>query len=335
MPNWFLGDYWYLLLLLLLPLFGLLMLHFIRWQSARRSIFADARFRDSIFTRSSSFSALFPLLYLLASLFLILSVVDVLSGNEEIKTKQKLNNVIFMLDLSNSMNAEDTPPNRLAVAKNLVIQAMQELAGNRVGIVVFAGEAYSVMPLTTDIAAAENYLSALETSVVQIQGTDFMKGVSAAAEKFKNVPKGSRKIVLISDGEDNEGNEENAIRDAKRNGVSVTTVGIGSDEGAPVPEYLYGQLMGYKNDGAGQTVISKRQTEALKTIAAQTGGEYIDGNAAGAASQLVKALQKQSSESEILVKSNTAVHYYQYLLAPAILLFLTVIIFNPKRDFNI
>ncbi len=110
-----------------------------------------------------------------------------------------------MLDVSNSMNAEDIEPSRLTEAKNLMMQTMSKMKNDKVGIVIFAGQAMSIMPLTTDYNSAETYIGAIETNSMKIQGTDFLKGMQAAAEKFKNVSKGSRKVILLSDGEDNEG----------------------------------------------------------------------------------------------------------------------------------
>ena len=100
--NWYLDQYWYLLLLLLLPLLALLLLHFVKWKKRRRAIFAEERFQDVLFDKTSAFSKIMPLLYLMALFFLIVAIVDILSGSEEIKTKQKMNNVIFLLDVSNS-----------------------------------------------------------------------------------------------------------------------------------------------------------------------------------------------------------------------------------------
>jgi Ca-activated chloride channel family protein len=334
--DWYLGNYWYLLLLLLLPLLAFFMIRFLKWKKKKREIFADSRFHDSLFEKRSGFTKFFPALYLLAALFLIFSIIDLLSGSEEIKTNQKLNNVIFMLDVSNSMNAEDINPSRLMEAKNLMIHTMQKMKSDKVGIVIFAGQATSIMPLTTDYSSAETYINGIETNSMQIQGTDFLNGMKIAVEKFKNVSKGARKIVLLSDGEDNEGNDDEAIKLANKEGITVTSVGIGSDEGAPVPEYTFGQLMGYKTDVNGQTVISKRQTEALKKMAQSTGGEYIDGNNINEAPDRInEALSKKSGSSETLVKSQNANHYYQYFLGVSIFLFFIIFIFNPKRDFNV
>ncbi|MPN31448.1 hypothetical protein SDC9_178922 [bioreactor metagenome] len=222
------------------------------------------------------------------------------------------------------------------MAKNIMVQTMSKMKNDKVGIVVFAGEASSIMPLTTDYSAAETYIGGIETNVMKIQGTDFLNGMKIAAEKFKNVAKGSRKIVLLSDGEDNEGNEKATIRLAKKEGISVVSVGIGTEEGAPIPEYVFGQLMGYKTDRNEQTVISKRQINALQNIAQETGGTYVDGNNLdNATSEIIDGLHKTSTSSESLVKSQNAIHYYQYFLAVSLFFFLFIFLLNPKREFNL
>lgn len=334
--EFYIANYWYLLLLLVIPVVGIAMFSYVKWKKKRRSVFAETRFQEQLFEKNSSFSKFFPLMYLLAFTFLVLAMLDFLGGKEEIKTQQRLNNVIFMLDVSNSMNAEDIAPNRLTEAKNVMINTLSKMKKDRVGVVVFAGQASSIMPLTTDYTAAETYIGGIETSVIKIQGTDFLKGIEVVVQKFKNIPKGARKVVLISDGEDNEGNERAAINLAKKEGISVITVGIGSEEGAPVPDYLYGQLMGYKTDRSGQTVISKRQLNALKDIASSTNGTYVDGNNLDSATdQIINALAKNPGTSSLMIDSQNSVRYYQYFLAVSLLLFLLIYLLNPKRDFNI
>ncbi|SIQ48427.1 Ca-activated chloride channel family protein [Chryseobacterium sp. RU37D] len=334
--NWYLGNYWYLFLLLLLPLLAFFLIRYLKWKKNKREIFADSQFHENLFEKRSGFTKFFPALYLLGTLFLIFSIIDLLSGSEEIKSNQRLNNVIFMLDVSNSMNAEDINPSRLTEAKNLMIQTMQKMKNDKVGIVIFAGQATSIMPLTTDYNSAETYISGIETNSMQIQGTDFLNGIKTAVQKFKNISKDARKVVLLSDGEDNEGNDAATIKLANREGIMITSVGVGTDEGAPVPEYVFGQLMGYKSDINGQTVISKRQTEALKKMAQSTGGSYIDGNNINEApDRIIDALSKKQGTSETLVKSQNANHYYQYFLAVSIFFFFLIYIFNPKRDFNL
>lgn len=334
--DWYIDNYWLLLLLLLLPLLGILLFRFVKWKNSRKNIFAEERFQESLFEKKYKFSKIFPILYLLASLFLIFAIIDLLNGKEEIKTTQRLNNVIFLLDVSNSMNAEDIQPNRLTEAKNIVLNTMGKLKNDRVGIVVFAGESSSIMPLTTDYTAADTYVSAIETGMVKIQGTDFLKAMQETVKKFKNVPKGSRKVVLISDGEDNEGNENEASQLAKKEGISVISVGIGTEEGAPVPEYIFGQLMGYKVDRMGQTVITKRQTQALEKISNSTGGSFIDGNnLEEATSKILDNLSNKGGTSSVFIQSHNAIHYYQYFLAVSLVLYLLIFLLNPQKDFNI
>ena len=161
-------------------------------------------------------------------------------------------------------------------------------------------------------------------------------GVTTVADKFKNIPKGSRQVVLLSDGEDNEGNEKPAIKLAQKEEISIITVGIGSEEGAPIPEYVFGQLMGYKTDRSGITVISKRENKALLNIADQTNGSYVDGNnLENASTQVIDGLGKSATSTETMVKSNNAIHYYQYFLGVSLFFYLFIFLLNPKRDFNI
>ena len=332
----FIGNYWNLLLLLLIPVLALFLAGFLKWRNRKRSIFANAKFHDVLFEKSSAFTKFFPLLYILAFLFLILSLLDFMGGSEELETEQKFSNVMFMLDISKSMNAEDVEPDRLERAKNIMIETMAKMKSDKVGIVIFAGDAISIMPLTSDYSSIETYISGITTDGMKVQGTDFLKGMQAVVQKFGNVNTSSRKVVLISDGEDNEGNENAAIKLANKENIVVTTVGVGTDEGAPVPEYLYGQLMGYKMDGDGETVISKRQVNALKKIADDTGGAYIDGNNFNEAPlQILDSLSKKVSSSKAKVKSQNAIRYYQYFLAISLLLFFTIYFFNPKHDFNV
>ncbi|RZJ47692.1 MAG: VWA domain-containing protein, partial [Chryseobacterium sp.] len=144
----YLGNYWYLLLLLLLPVLSFFLIRYLRWKKKSRDVFAESRFQEALFEKKSGFIKVFPVLYFVATLFLIFSIIDLLSGSEEVTTNQKFNNVIFMVDVSNSMNAEDIEPNRLVEAKNLVIQTMQKLRNDKVGMIIFAGQATSIMPLT-------------------------------------------------------------------------------------------------------------------------------------------------------------------------------------------
>ncbi len=334
--NLSLGNSWYLILLLLVPLLGVLIGGFLRWRGQVRSEFAEPRFQEVLFGKTQGFSKVIPTLYLLAVAFLVLALVDVLGGSQRIKTEQKMSNVLFMLDVSSSMNAQDVEPSRLSMGKNVLINVLQNLENERVGIVVFAAEGRSILPLTTDFTAVQTYVQGIETSILQNQGTDFLKAMEEAVNKFKNIPKGSRQVVLLSDGEDNETQQKAALKLAKQEGIRVISVGIGTDQGAPVPEYLYGQLLGYKMAPSGETVVSQRQEKALEALAQGTGGVYIQGNSLeNAVQEISRGIKENSGSSSLYVDSQNATHYYQYFLGVAIGLFLLILLFNPKKGFGL
>lgn len=323
-------NYWNILLLLLLPLVGVLFWHYLKWRKTAKETFAEKRFQEQFFPKRDRVKVV-TRLYFLAFSFLIMAMLDFISNETtKIETNTKTSNVLFLLDVSNSMNAEDVEPSRLILGKNIIINSLKEINA-KVGIVVFAGQARSIMPLTTDISSAEMYVDAIETSMIKVQGTDFLAAMKVAVEKFKNIPKGKRTIVLISDGEDNEENDDKATELAKSEGISVIAVGVGTKDGAPIPDYYLGQLMGYKQDFFGEIVISKRQDNALKNLSESTSGAYIDGNdMEKALPQIVEKISEQASSS-MAVTSQNAKRYYQYFLAIALALFF-VIYFIKNKD---
>ncbi|MBS1571150.1 MAG: VWA domain-containing protein [Bacteroidetes bacterium] len=335
--DWTIGNYWGLALIPLLLVMLFLMLNFIKWKNKKREIFAESRFQDLLFQPTHKFSKAIPILYTIGLLFLALSIADFMKGSVTVKSKQNMNNIMFLLDVSNSMNAEDVEPNRMTLSKNIILNSLQNLKNDRVGIVVFAGEAASIMPLTTDFSAADNYVDAINTGMVKRQGTDFLVAMQEVVKKFKNIPKGSRHVVMISDGEDNENNVNDAIKLAKSEGISVITIGVGTQEGAPIPTYLMGQLMGYKTDiNNGETIISKLQPDDLKDIANKTGGEYIEGNnLENSVGKLQSVLGKLTSDTTTWINTDQAERYYQYPLLVSLVCFFIIFIFNPKKDFNL
>lgn len=329
------GQIEYLLLLLLLPVLGFLFYYFRQWRQKKRELFADERFRKWLFGADRPLSKFIPIALLLSLFFIILALANPRAGKEKVKTLQKTSNVIFLVDVSNSMNAEDVEPSRMEQAKNILKNVIPQLGSDKVGIVIFAGDAVSIMPLTTDVSAADTYLSAIQTNMMKVQGTDYLRGMEMVVTKFKNVPKGARQLFILSDGEDNEGNDEAARKLANEEDIQVNTVGIGTEDGAPVPVYLLGQLMEYKSDETGQTVISKRQTLALKNLADQTGGQYIDGNRLDEAVEKIKnQIQSFAGGSTSVVSTENSILYYQYPLAAAVVILLFILLINKSRDFD-
>lgn len=330
-------SYINLYLLLILPLLIFLMLKFTKWKKNKRNIFAEPKFHNQIFGKTPFLNKIFSWGYILAILFLVLAMLNLSTeNNEKIEINQKNSNILFLIDVSNSMNAQDVEPSRLELAKDILNQTINKLENERVGIVVFAGEAHSIMPLTTDYSSINIFLNNINSSLIQKQGTDFLLAVEESIKKLNNANLGEKKIILISDGEDNENNYNDAIQKAKNSNISITSVGIGTQEGAPIPEYTFENYQDYKRDEYGQVVITKRETNALKSIAKETNGVFIDGNNPNqTVENIINDIQKISKNNH----TNTATiqhitHYYQWFLGISIFLFMGIYLFNPKKDLN-
>lgn len=329
----------YLDFFLLLELLGIAFLwsKLMLWRKKARLAFADKKFHERFFPSKNSFPKLFATMYCLAFALLILASVGIHKKEKKgVISTDKASNIVFLMDISNSMNAEDVSSSRLEQAKNIVSQTLKRLNNDRIGVIAFAGDAQSLMPLTTDYLAIETLVGQLETGIIRHQGTDFLVAVKKTAQRMEHIPIGTKKIILISDGENNEGNHNEAIAEAKKHDISIVSIGIGTENGAPIPEKKLGIYSGYKKDIDGQTIISKRETEILKLMAKETNGIYIDGNnIQNAVNEIIKEInntQKTASDKGIEIVYTE--HFYQYFLGLAILLFALIWLFNPKKDFN-
>lgn len=318
-------TYTNLYLLGLLPLLIFLLLRFQQWRKNKKNLFADTQFQTQFFEKKHFLSSIFPWIYLLGVLFLILAMLNFSTQNkEEISINNKNSNILFLVDVSNSMNAQDIEPSRLEQAKNILSQSLSALHDERVGIVVFAGEAKSIMPLTSDYSSANIFLNSISSELIPKQGTDFLLAVKESIKKLSHASTGTKKIILISDGEDNEGNHNVAIREAQNNNISITTVGIGTEDGSPIPEYLFNYYQDYKRDESGQVILTKRETSALKSIAKDTQGTYIDGSTSEkAVEEIIKNINNTPKESHNnTISTLNTTHYYQWFLGIAIFFFL-------------
>lgn len=322
------------LFLIFIGIFGLLF-YKERWVKAKKSVFCDAQFENRFFETNSSKKYYIALLFLAFS-FLFLAFVDVLKGQEITKSVGNTKNIVFALDVSNSMNAEDVDVSRLEQSKKIILHTLPKLRNDKVSVVLFAGDAISIMPLTKDFSAVENYISTITSGIMQRQGTDFEPMMKVASKNLENVAKDARNLIILSDGEDNESNINNSISIAKTQGINVLTVGVGSDEGSAIPDYNPGQVMDYKRDISGNVVISKRMSHDLVKIANYCDGEYVDGNHLIEASQQIEDYIKnlKSGQDDCIDMQNQK-RYYQYFLLPCFLLFFIIYLTNPKKDLNL
>ncbi len=209
--------------------------------------------------------------------------------------KRKGRDIFLVVDVSKSMNARDLKPSRLAVTKQMVYDLLLQLKNDRVGIIVFAGDAFIQCPLTTDYEAVAMFMDGIDTDMTSAAGTDLGRALDMAATSFQENSGGYRTVVVFSDGEDFGGNVDSAVRKLKENGVIVFTVGVGSVAGAPVPEINPdGTVGGYKQDENGETVISRLNVKALGKIANDTGGGFFHASDTRMATGLAEKLEKLS-----------------------------------------
>lgn len=243
-----------------------------------------------------------------ASLLIGLAAAAPQWGTERVETQGRSLDIALVLDVSKSMLASDIEPNRLERQRLFAARFLRELAGDRIGLVVFAGRAYTLSPLTTDHSALLLYIDALDPEMVSQGGSSLASAISQATELLRggNQGRGDRIIVLATDGEAHDASSAviNAAERARSDGILIHTVGIGSSAGAPVPELdTYGRITGYKRDpDTGETVISRLDQRLLQEVATLTGGSFTSVGSAGGTDALVariRGLQRETAAGGI------------------------------------
>ncbi len=271
---------------------------------------------------------------LLAILLLIGAAADPQIGTGTEEVKQTGIDVFICLDVSLSMKANDIKPSRLDKAKQQISNLINKLRGDRIGLVIFAGEAYVQFPMTTDYSAASLFLNAVDENSVPQPGTAIASAINLAIKSFDYRTSTQKVIVLITDGEDHEGDIDKAVADAVAKNIKIYTIGLGTPEGSPIPIYnSQGQQVDFKKDGEGNTVITKLDEGILKQIASQGNGKYFKGN--NYEDYLDKIYGDLSSleKAEFGVKKITQFEdRFYYLLAPAIILLLIEFFMSERKS---
>lgn len=206
-------------------------------------------------------------------LFLIIALAQPRWGFQWQDLTQRGVDIIVAIDVSNSMRAADIKPSRLVRARHKVADLLRMLKGDRVGLVAFAGTSFLHCPLTLDYQAAEMFLDALDTDLIPVQGTAIGHAIETSIHAFSTMEKKSKAILLITDGEDHEGNVLKAIQLARKEGVKIFVIGIGRADGVPIPDPSGGGR--FKRNRSGEVVLSKINEPLLEKIAADTGGAYV------------------------------------------------------------
>lgn len=251
--------------------------------------------------------------------FMVIGAANLQLGSKMEKITRKGVDVIIALDMSNSMRAEDVQPSRLARAKQLVNMLLDKMTNDRVGLVVFAGNAYLQMPLTVDYSAARMYLQSATPGMLPTQGTAIDRAIELSQQSFNQKERKHKAIILISDGEGWDNDAIAAAKKAHDNGIVVNTVSVGTEQGAPIkmPDGSY------LKDDKGNVVITKMDDKLLKGIAAEGNGlyEHLD-NTDAAADNLIQKLDSMQKKEFGENMFSDYLSYFQYFLGIGLLLLL-------------
>ena len=247
------------------------------WSKNRRlDRFGESSLMSSLVSELSSVNtAAKYMLWRLAAAFLVVALINPQLGSKMAETKVKGIDIIVALDVSNSMMAEDLSPNRLVSARRAISKMLEELHGDRVGIIVFAGQAFVQLPITSDYAAGKLFLSTIDSDVVPVQGTDIGAALDLSMKSFSEESPAQKAIVIITDGENHEADAVVAAQEAAEKGIRVFTIGMGSPDGTPIPQYNGRTRTGFKKDQEGNIVVSKLNEPMLREIAKAGNGAYI------------------------------------------------------------
>jgi len=271
----------------------------------------------------------------LAVALLTLSLMNPKVGTQMETVKREGIDLVFAVDVSKSMLAEDVNPNRLEKAKYLAGKIIDELKGDRVGIVIYAGSAYPLLPITTDYGSAKLKLSLASPNLVPSMGTALSDALKFSQQFYDNEDQKNRLLVILSDGEDHEEGWEQEAGRLKEMGIKLITVGLGTEKGAPIPvKNSRGQIIEYKKDYNGQVVVTKKNETTLRQMAQKTGGAYFDGDHATSAIEgIVEYVENMEKTEFEAVQVSDYQDQFQWFLGAAILLLFAEILIGAKKRF--
>jgi Ca-activated chloride channel family protein len=264
---------------------------------------------------------------------LVLALANPQIGTRVEEIKREGVDLFIALDVSLSMKAEDLKPTRLDKAKLAIRNLIERLQGDRIGLIVFAGEAYTQFPLTTDYGAAFLFLDVVDTDVVPVPGTSIGTAIHRALESFPFEEPTTKVLVIITDGENTEGDAFEAAREAAEQGVLLYTIGMGSPAGSPIPLYgPSGRQVDFKRDRSGSVVVTRLDEVSLQKIAEMGGGSYF--RATSTQDELTEIYHDIDDLEKTEFGATQFTDFedrFQYFLAPAILLLLLEIFISEKR----
>lgn len=314
----------YFYLLIIIPIVVVLFMLLQLWKRSAQRKFADKKLLERLSPEKSIFKPILKLtIWCLAIASLVVALVNPKIGTKLETVKREGVDIVFAVDVSKSMLAEDISPSRLDKAKRIVSEIINNLGSDRIGIIAYAGSAVPQLPITTDYSAAKMFLSNLNTDMLSSQGTAIDDAIRLAKTYYDDVEQTNRVLVIISDGEDHTGGAGKLAEEATKEGIKTYTIGVGTTKGSTIPIKRRGITESFKRDSQGEVVITKLNEKTLKEIALEGNGEYIDGKVTEKAVEFIKAQLGTMNKTEFEAKKFSEFQdQFQWFLALGILLLL-------------
>jgi Ca-activated chloride channel family protein len=314
----------YFYVLFAIPVILVLFIGVLLWRKNLQRKFSDTSLFSKLAPNKSTFKPILKVIVLcLAVACLSFGLVNPKIGTKLETVKREGVDLVFALDVSKSMVAEDIAPNRIEKSKQLITQIINSLAGDRIGIIGYAGSAFPQVPITTDFSSAKLFLNSMNTDMVSSQGTAITEAIQLAETYYDDEDQVNRVLVIISDGEDHEGNVAEMAEAAAEKGIKIYTIGVGTLAGGPIPIKRNGVLQYYKKDQNNEQVITRLGEETLREIAEEADGEYIDGSNTKEVVETIKAILSGMNKKEFEAKQFTDFKdQFQWFLGGALFLLL-------------
>lgn len=328
-----LEEPFYFYFFVIIPVLILVFLLTLWWKKRTQRKFSSIWLLEKLAPDHSVFKSTLKLIFFSIGIsFLILALVNPKMGTQLKTVKREGVDVVFALDVSKSMLAEDIAPNRLEKAKQIISKIIDKLGSDRVGVIIYAGNSYPLLPITTDHAAAKMFLQNANPDMVSSQGTAINEALHLAKTYYNDEEQTNRFLIILSDGEDHQEETRDVAKNMTEEGIKVYTIGVGTENGGPIPMKINGSLIGYKKDRKGETVISRRKPDVLQAIADTSEGRYIDGNKTEKPVKLIEEIITNAQKSEFETKQfSDYKDQFQWFLGLGILFLILDIFLLDKK----
>lgn len=321
------------LLYLSVVIIAVAVIYFISYKISKRNInnFANNSLWENLININFTKEVVRNICFILALFFIAVAIARPKWGLKQIEAKSLSSDIVIAVDVSKSMLAQDLKPDRLTRAKMVFKDLTEQLKGQRIGLIAFAGEAYWQCPLTSDIKVFEMFLSLLDTDTVPFAGTNIAEPIKLACTSLAKIPTNTKAVVIITDGESFDGDLKQSVNTAVDSQTVIFCIGIGTQKGEPIPTYdEKGEFKEYMKDEKGKTVITKLDANTLQYIAKATGGKYYNLNQDMTVTGLALLLNKLDKREGTGNVFNNLEDRFYYPLSVAVLL-LIIFLFLPVR----